>query len=344
MTIIRGVIALSALCLVLAASSATPHLGTPSLELVSADGEYLTVSWPRNDEASAYRLYRGRSTRRRSAWRGADARSFHRVDARTYMVELVTNTRNTITVYSLEFRKCAYADRGGWLGNRRTAEELARRWRRRWGEPGIVRPQDHGALVVEGDIVVDRPRVTIEDIVVHGVVAFDPPADHGVLRSSAALGFDIFGADNVLIEDNRFDGQGRHNQNIIWDKPAGDTPDNWVIRGNDFRNFYEGDLHSEALFIGYSKNGLVEGNSFTNNGNTSHIFFSYCGTQSSERDDCKTYPGTYPRDICVRNNVFNRTHDAFYDFNFRPEIPFAIANIVTQPGASSTEPQLSGTC
>ena len=269
------------------------------------------------------------------------ARRF-RDDARTYMVELVTDTGRPITVYSLEFRNAlTLIEEAGSV----TGRQLARRVDdAAQGLPVIVRPQDGGDLVVEGDIVVDRPRVTIEDIVVHGVVAFDPPADHGVLRSSAALGFDIFGADNVLIEDNRFDGQGRHNQNIIWDKPAGDTPDNWVIRGNDFRNFYEGDLHSEALFIGYSKNGLVEGNSFTNNGNTSHIFFSYCGTQSSERDDCKTYPGTYPRDICVRNNVFNRTHDAFYDFNFRPEIPFAIANIVTQPGASSTEPQLSGTC
>ena len=341
MTIIRGVIALSALCLVLAASSATPHLGTPSLELVSADGEYLTVSWPRNDEASAYRLYE--DGRRVGALHGAArTRARFRDDARTYMVELVTDTGRPITVYSLEFRNAlTLIEEAGSV----TGRQLARRVDdAAQGLPVIVRPQDGGDLVVEGDIVVDRPRVTIEDIVVHGVVAFDPPADHGVLRSSAALGFDIFGADNVLIEDNRFDGQGRHNQNIIWDKPAGDTPDNWVIRGNDFRNFYEGDLHSEALFIGYSKNGLVEGNSFTNNGNTSHIFFSYCGTQSSERDDCKTYPGTYPRDICVRNNVFNRTHDAFYDFNFRPEIPFAIANIVTQPGASSTEPQLSGTC
>ena len=103
-------------------------------------------------------------------------------------------------------------------------------------------------------------------------------------------------------------------------------------------------LRSEALYIGYSSNGLIEGNSFTNNGNTSHIFFSYCGTKASELDGCSTYSGTYPRDICVRDNVFNRTHGAFYDVNFRSEIPFAIANIVTQPGASSTEPQLASRC
>jgi hypothetical protein len=341
MTVIRGIVVLCALCLVLAASSATPRPSLPTLELVSADGAHVTVSWPKDDEASAYRLYA--DGERVGALRGVGrTRARFRDDARTYMVELLTRTGRPIAVYSLEYRSAlTLIEEAGSVTGRQLVRSMDDAEQ---GLPVIVRPRDGQDLVVEGDIVVNRPRVTIENVVVRGVVAFDPPADHGVLRSSSALGFDIFGADNVLIEGNRFDGQGRRNQNIIWDKPSGDTPDNWVIRGNDFRNFYEGDLHSEALFIGYSKNGLIEGNSFTNNGNTSHIFFSYCGTQSSELDECKTYPGTYPRNICARNNVFNRTHDAFYDFNFRPEIPFAIANIVTQPGASSTEPQLIGTC
>jgi hypothetical protein len=341
MTVIRGGVVLCALCLLLAASSDTPHPRRPSLDLVSVDGGYLTVSWPRDTEASAYRLYA--DGQRVGALHGvALTRARFRTDAETYMVELLTRAGRPISVYSLEMQDAlTLIEEAGSVTGRQLVRSVDDAER---GRPVIVRPPDGENLVVEGDVVVNRPLVTIENVVIRGVVDFDPSADQAVLRKSTALGFDIFGADDVLIEDNRFDGQGRRNQNIIWDKPAGDTPDNWVIRGNDFRNFYQGDLHSEALYIGYSNNGLIEGNSFTNNGNTSHIFFSYCGTQSAELDDCNTYSGTYPRNICARKNVFNRTHGAFYDFNFRSEIPFAIANIVTQPGASSTEPRAIGPC
>jgi hypothetical protein len=328
------------LILVLLLASARSHPQTPKLVLVSADGTHVAVRWPKTAGAAAYRLY---ADGRRVGELGGAGRTEARFPfgARLYMVELLTRNGRPLGAYALASREAiTLIDESGSV----TGGALARSIARSRGQQIVVRPPDGQRLVVGGDLVVDVPRVAIDHIVVRGVVAFESAADHGVLRSSTALGFDIFGADNVLIEGNRFDGEGRNNQNIIWDKPAGNTPDDWVIRGNDFRNFYQGDLHSEALYIGYSKNGLIEGNTFTNNGNTSHIFFSYCGTKSSEIDDCKTYPGTYPRNICVRNNVFNRTHDAFYDLNFRPEIPFAIANIVTQPGASTTEPKLVGTC
>ena len=102
-------------------------------------------------------------------------------------------------------------------------------------------------------------------------------------------------------------------------------PDGWVIRNNEFRNYYvdDGSTHSEALFIGYSSKGLIEGNTFTNNGNTSHIFFSYWGSVAD--------PGSsYPRNICVRGNTFNETHTAYSDVNFRAEIPPS-ANIDIDP-------------
>lgn len=208
----------------------------------------------------------------------------------------------------------------------------------------VVRPSPGEGLIVTGNIEVNRPDVRIERVELHGVVTFDTHAENAVLKNSKATGFDILGADHVLIENNRFDGLGERNQNVVWDKPAGNTPDHWIIRGNSFHNFYKSGTHSEALFIGYSTNGLIENNVFTNNGNTAHIFFSYCGAESAQKDGCRTYPGTYPRDICVRDNTFNRTYVALFDIQFRKEIPFDVANIRTQPGASTTEPQLAKKC
>ncbi len=338
---IRGALAVCGLALVLAVSSDAPHPGPPRLELVSADRDHLTVGWSPVATATAYRLYA--DGRRVGTLQGAGrSRARFPTGARLYMVELLTGSGQPIGLYSMAIDDVltVIEERGSVSGHELMHKlESATR-----GQPIIVRPPVGEHLTIQGDVDVTKPRVTIENVVVDGVVTFDPVADASVLRASDARGFDIFGADDVLIEGNRFDGRGERNQNIIWDQPAGDVPENWVIRGNDFRNFYEGDLHSEALYIGYSSNGLIEGNSFTNNGNTSHIFFSYCGTKASELDGCSTYSGTYPRDICVRDNVFNRTHGAFYDVNFRSEIPFAIANIVTQPGASSTEPQLASRC
>ena len=80
---------------------------------------------------------------------------------------------------------------------------------------------------------------------------------------------------------------------MIWDDPARQTPDDWVISDNGFRNFYRDDgAHSQTLFIGFSTNGLIKGNTFVNNGNTSHIFFSWYGAKAEPWV-------SYPSDICV---------------------------------------------
>jgi hypothetical protein len=85
---------------------------------------------------------------------------------------------------------------------------------------------------------------------------------------------------------------------------------------------------------------LIEGNTFTNNGNTSHIFFSYFGTAAYEGTSPSS---TYPRNMCVRGNTFNETHGAYYDVNFREEIP-SNANIKIQRDASSTDPEFYADC
>jgi hypothetical protein len=194
-----------------------------------------------------------------------------------------------------------------------------------------------GTYTVTGDVDVRRAGLRIAGATVEGVVHFQPTADGSALIDSTAMGFDIFGADNVLIQGNRLDGRGIVFQNDIWDV-HGDTPDGWVIRNNSFSNYVHDDDHSEALFIGYSTDGLVEHNTFTNNGITSHIFFSWWG-------DVADPATSYPRSICVRDNTFNKTAGAYFDINFRAEVPTS-ANIKIQRNAtaSSVDHRFYGKC
>ncbi len=191
---------------------------------------------------------------------------------------------------------------------------------------------------VSGSLSINRPSLTIKGANVSGEVTFSSGASGSALVDSSAQGFSIKGADNVRIENNTLDGQGRIANNIIWDEPAGNTPDGFVIRGNTLRNYYidGGDVHSEALYVGYSTNGLIENNSFTNNGNTSHIFFTWFGNTAN--------PSTsYPRNMCVRGNTFGPTHGAYYDVNLRGEIPTS-ANIKVQRDATLAIPSFYGDC
>ena len=176
------------------------------------------------------------------------------------------------------------------------------------------------------------------------MIQFRPGAIGAELLNSRALGFNVFGPDGIVLQSNLFDGQGRVSSNQLWDSPAGNTPDNWVIRDNKFFNYYiagDSTLHSEAIFVGYSTNGLIEGNTFTNNGTTSHIFFSFWGTAVYEG----TIPVTqaYPRNMCVRDNIFNQTAGAYWDVNFREEIP-SNANIKIQKNARNTNAEFFGDC
>ena len=146
-----------------------------------------------------------------------------------------------------------------------------------------------------------------------------------------------------MFQGNTFDGGGVHPKNVIWDEPAGDTPDGWRIVGNTFRNFYRDDgSHSEALYIGYSTNGLIANNTFTNNGNTAHMFFTYCGAQSAQIDGCASIPehprGTYT----LREHVDNtpkRSDDVTSARRFRSVPTYRI-----QRDASSTSPEFFGDC
>jgi hypothetical protein len=199
--------------------------------------------------------------------------------------------------------------------------------------PVLVRPgPGQTSFAVTGGFQLSRQSVAIERATFADTIEFRPSASGSSLRSSSALGFFIFGADDILLQGNVFDGQGVRKDTIIWDEPAGNTPDGWVIRGNLFRNYYTSNPedHSQAIYVGYSTNGLIEGNTFTNNGNTSHVFFTWFGNLA---DPTKSYP----KNICVRGNTFGPTAGAYYDINYKAEIPLS-SNIKVQRNASGGGP------
>jgi hypothetical protein len=203
--------------------------------------------------------------------------------------------------------------------------------------PGLLNVR--GPYTLTNDIEISRPGLRLDGANVTGGVLFTETARGSSFVNGSADSFAIFGADDVLVEGSTFEGHGEVKDGaIIWDEPTGNTPDGWVIPGNTFRNFYIDngqDVHSQAIYVGYSTDGLIE-NTFTNNGTTSHIFFTWFGNLAE--------PSTsFPRNICVRGNTFNETHGAYYDVNFRAEIPVS-ANIKIQRNASSSDARFFGSC
>ncbi|MEW6581823.1 MAG: Ig-like domain-containing protein [Actinomycetota bacterium] len=203
-----------------------------------------------------------------------------------------------------------------------------------------VRPAAGATATVSGSFSPPRAGVTLDGLTFTEDVTFGPGDTGGKLLNSRARQFNIFGADDVVIRGNRFDGLGQTPNNQIWDEPAGSVPERYVIQNNTFTRFYgpTSDTHSEALYIGYSANGLVEGNDFTDNGTTAHVFFTWWGSTANSAT-------SYPRNVCVRGNTFGPWHGAYYDINFRAEIPTS-SGIAVDPGqgALSTSPAFTRSC
>ena len=134
-------------------------------------------------------------------------------------------------------------------------------------------------VIVTGSVEITRANVTVQNATIQGGIDFEAGSSGSKLLNSSANHVGLMSADNILLEGNTFDGQGKVKDGItMWDDPAGDTPSGWVFRNNTFRNFYmasDQSAHSQAIYVGYSTNGLIEGNTFENNGTTSHIFFTW---------------------------------------------------------------------
>ena len=215
--------------------------------------------------------------------------------------------------------------------------------------PLTVRPASgQTSFTVSGNVTVNRADVTITGARLNGVLDFDPGSSGSKLVSSnISGGFNVWGADNISIEGNTLDGQGQVTSNQLWDAPAGNGASGFTIKNNTISNYRGGDcgVHGEGLFIGgYSANGLIDGNTFSNNGCTSHIFFSYFGTTGMSGYNS----GQLPRNICVRGNTFgSRFLNTYYDVNFRQEIAAAgpaSTGIKVQSNAASTNPEFNASC
>jgi chitodextrinase len=204
--------------------------------------------------------------------------------------------------------------------------------------PVTVRPQSGATVTVSGNVDISRSNVTLDRLTVNGVVSFDTGATGAKLLNSSTYGFGVYGADNVSLEGNTFDGRCQRAQNWVIENPVGQVPNGTTIRNNMFRNYYmcsDSSAHTEALFIAYSDGGLIEGNTFDNNGTTSHIFFSYVGANGSLNT------GNYARNWCVRSNRFLRAINPWYSIQFRQENP-ASANTSIDPSSNTSDRTLVG--
>ena len=193
---------------------------------------------------------------------------------------------------------------------------------------------------VTGGVSLNKAGLTLDNVYVDGEI--DINADNITFKNGYAEHVSyLSGADGLLLENNLFDGHSRTKDGVtMWDK-NGDPPSGWVFRGNTFQNFLGSSSsdHSQALYVGYSTNGLIENNTFINNGTTSHIFFTWWGDIADSRT-------SYPRNICVRGNRFLDNQHHYYAINFRSEIPTS-SGIKTDPneqGFSTTSSQFNGAC
>ena len=174
-----------------------------------------------------------------------------------------------------------------------------------------------GPFTINGDVSIDRPNLRIEGATVTGTIDFRSDSSGTSFVNGKALAFNIRGADDITLQGNEFDGQCRVAQNWIEDDPAGVVPERFKILGNTFRNYHlcaNESAHSEALFVGYSNGGMIDGNTFTDNGTTGHIFFSWYGGIADPNV-------SWPRNICVKNNTFIRSLNGYYHIQVRTEIP-----------------------
>ena len=300
--------------------------------------------------------------RRRDRLRRAQQRHEGRVGDDTVLASVRARVRDAVHVRGRRVRRSGqpllggaarYVHRGLPHGAASTTDAVdrcrravghRRRVDRRAEDRGSARRSSHrparsgGTATITGDVDISRSSVTLDHLTVNGVVTFTSGASASKFTSGASYGFDVNGADNVTVEGNTFDGRCQRAQNWVIEEPAGQVPNGTTIRNNTFRNYYmcsDSSAHTEALFIAYSDGGVIEGNTFEDNGTTAHVFFSYVGANGSlDTSD-------YARNWCVRGNTFRRAINPWYSINFRQEIP-ASANTSVDPTSNTTDRILIG--
>jgi len=180
--------------------------------------------------------------------------------------------------------------------------------------PDPVPPPPLGLTRLTGNIgsrEISKP-VLVEEAI-FGALTFVKGSEGSIVRKSTGNSFNIFGASNLRFEDTLFKGHTDHC--LIWDR-AGVVPNGLTFERCTFENFSSSDAqaHTEALYVGYSRNGLIKDCTFNRNGNTSHIFFTWFGETANPSV-------SYPRNWTVEGCHFGPTAGAYYSVNLREEIP-----------------------
>lgn len=176
--------------------------------------------------------------------------------------------------------------------------------------PLVVRPAaGESSFTVTGDVSFRRPDVTIQ----HGVfrdMSVEESARGLIVEDSELRAFHVDGADGWILRRNTLDSQCLVAQNFVY------GASDFLIAENTISNYHfcaDESVHTEAFFFGAGNDGgVIEDNTFIDNGTTGHLFFTWWGGDTGDRS-------TYPRNICVRENTFIRSHNGYYHIQFRSE-------------------------
>ena len=200
----------------------------------------------------------------------------------------------------------------------------------------LVRPLDGSGATITGGMKVPRSDVTLYGLTLTGKFGFANGTVMWGVHAEPAM-FDTGGADGWRIRDSLWSGGAGSTQrqgcsgNVYAQSFIGDSV-NWIIDNSTFKNYVPSQAlcsteHSEALYIECgARQGTIRNTTFTNNGNTAHIFFTWWPNQTQ---------ACYPDDICVEANTFNNTWDAYYDIDSRAELPSSLGiSIAPGQGAS----------
>lgn len=153
------------------------------------------------------------------------------------------------------------------------------------------------------------------------------------LLNGAWRGFEVSGADYVLLDGNTFNGQSSYGRNHIRDsapQSASSPVVGITVSNNIIENYCCDGAHEEAIYTaGDVRDGYIYNNQFphntTNADGTGHLFFSWCGHAQGDVVGCASPSlGTYPFNWCVTGNTFG-DGPPFYAIQARPEIPNAQA-------------------
>ncbi len=188
--------------------------------------------------------------------------------------------------------------------------------------PGTVLVRSDGTKrTISGGITVPRNDVTFYNLnlngawnISNGTHLFEINGDGFMFRAWGST----YDANNWSVRNSILDGGGVYLQNFLLSGTS-----NWLIENNTFRDYVnlKPEDHTEALWIGNAKNGIIRNNQFINNGSTAHIFFSWNGDN---------VPANHPNNICVEGNTFTQVVNCCYDIQTRAELSSSL-NISVDP-------------